>query len=251
MSNLVKYDFQGVEIAFQGKDQINLTDLWRAVKGTRFNKPHEWSRKEGSVFIEFVSQNLNTPVGRLLKTTQGRNGGTWAHWQIALAYAKYLSPELHMWANQVVKERLEEDRDPELGITRSRARAVAAWERQGKDQKWIEDRIQGISTRKAFTGKLQQHGVISKGYGKCTNAIYEPMFGGKTAVLKQERGLKKSDNLRDHLGNVENIGIRLAEALAGEKIEEKNYWGDVQCSSACWVAGSTVAEAIQKARKII
>ena len=30
-----------------------------------------------------------------------------AHWQIALAYAKYLSPEFHMWCNTVVRERME------------------------------------------------------------------------------------------------------------------------------------------------
>ena len=37
----------------------------------------------------------------LLSKTYGRNGETFAHWQIALAYAKYLSPELHMAVNEV------------------------------------------------------------------------------------------------------------------------------------------------------
>jgi hypothetical protein len=31
----------------------------------------------------------------------GRNGGTFAHWQIALAFAKFLSPALHMQVNEV------------------------------------------------------------------------------------------------------------------------------------------------------
>jgi hypothetical protein len=42
-----------------------------------------------------------------LETEPGRNGGTWAHWQIALAYAKYLSPEFHMWCNTVVRAHME------------------------------------------------------------------------------------------------------------------------------------------------
>jgi hypothetical protein len=31
-------------------------------------------------------------IFELVKTKKGRNGGYWAHWQIALAYAKYLDP---------------------------------------------------------------------------------------------------------------------------------------------------------------
>jgi hypothetical protein len=30
-----------------------------------------------------------------------------AHWQIALAYAKYQSPEFHMWCNEVVRAHME------------------------------------------------------------------------------------------------------------------------------------------------
>lgn len=32
---------------------------------------------------------------------------TVAHWQVALVYAKYLSPAFHMWCIQVVSERME------------------------------------------------------------------------------------------------------------------------------------------------
>ena len=30
-----------------------------------------------------------------------------AHWQIGIAYAKYLSPEFHVWCNTVVRDRME------------------------------------------------------------------------------------------------------------------------------------------------
>ena len=49
----------------------------------------------------------NVTVDHLFRVTRGRNGATWAHWQIALAYAKYLSPDFHMWCNEVVRERME------------------------------------------------------------------------------------------------------------------------------------------------
>ena len=39
-------------------------------------------------------------------TARGRLGGTWAHWQLALAYARYLSPASHLWCNTVVRAAL-------------------------------------------------------------------------------------------------------------------------------------------------
>lgn len=51
--------------------------------------------------------SLNAPVGRIYSATKGKGGATFAHWQIGLAYAKYLSPEFHMWCNEVVRERME------------------------------------------------------------------------------------------------------------------------------------------------
>ena len=250
MNDLVKKEFKGVEIAFQGKEEICLTDLWKASGSKENREPRQWRRKEGKEFIQALTEVLNVPEKHVIKSKSGKyGGGTWAHWQIALAYAKYLSPELHIWCNQVVKERLEEEVNPELGITRSRERAVNAWKRQGKTDEWIESRLKGISTRKKFTSILAGHGVKGKGFGKCTNAIYEPMLGDTAAVVKAERGLKPSANLRDNVGNIENIGIMLAEALASEKIDGRNYHGDDQCSSACFISSSTVAKAIKESRK--
>ncbi len=249
MGKMVKRDFNGVEIAFEGKEKISLTDLWKASGKSEGRDPHNWARFEGKEFINVIAVSQNRSVAQVLKAKRGKGGGTWAHWQIALEYARYLSPELAIWCNQVVKERLEEERNPELGITRSRERAIAAWERQGKSDEWIEARLKGIATRKKFTGILQGHGVRGQGFAKCTNAIYEPMLGNKAAVIREEMGLKPKANIRDHIGNVENIGVMLAEALAGEKIEGRNYHGDDQCSSACTVSSFTVAKAIRETRK--
>ena len=48
----------------------------------------------------------------------GRYGSTYAHWQIALAYAKYLDPELHIWCNEVVVDRFELMADPDRELPR-------------------------------------------------------------------------------------------------------------------------------------
>ncbi|MBL6082791.1 KilA-N domain-containing protein, partial [Belnapia sp. T18] len=51
----------------------------------------------------------------LVATLRGRLGGTWAHWQLALAYARYLSPQFHLWCNVVVRSAMEHLDGPEAG----------------------------------------------------------------------------------------------------------------------------------------
>lgn len=87
---------------------LSLTDMWKAQGADDSRRPYEWSRKEGGAFIDAVSLSLNTPVERIYHATKGKGGATYAHWQIGLAYAEYLSPEFHMWCNEVVRERMED-----------------------------------------------------------------------------------------------------------------------------------------------
>ena len=120
---------------------ISLTDMWIAAdKPSGKHEPKLWKLNSGS---DFIAKKYNVRRENVYKTTQGRYGNSWAHWQIALAYAKYLSPELHIVVNSVFKERIEEPIDPELGINRSKERARKAWKAQGKSDKWIAEREQG------------------------------------------------------------------------------------------------------------
>lgn len=59
-----------------------------------------------------VEATLNAGKSGIETTRGGRAPGTWAHWQIALAYAKYLSPEFHIWCNTVVRDRMNGHVEP-------------------------------------------------------------------------------------------------------------------------------------------
>jgi hypothetical protein len=100
-------DYCGMLI--QTRDEmLSLTDMWRAAGSDDARRPANWTRKDGADFIEHMKAVLNVPHGHIISAQRGRGvGETWAHWQIALAYAKYLSPEFHMWCNTVVREYME------------------------------------------------------------------------------------------------------------------------------------------------
>ncbi|WP_313195879.1 KilA-N domain-containing protein [Shinella zoogloeoides] len=98
--------YQGHVIGDKG-DDLNLTDMWRAAGEPENKRPAEWARKEGAGFIEAVSLSHNMPHSHIMKTQRGKGGATFAHWQVGIAYAKYLDHGFHMWANTAVREKME------------------------------------------------------------------------------------------------------------------------------------------------
>jgi len=263
-SNKDQIFYGDVQVRHDAQGFISLNDMWIAA-GCPDGKqdPRQWTRKPrkiesgssgnisenggpGYEFINFIAQKHNVAADHICKPQRGKFGGTWAHWQVALAYAKYLSPEFHAWANQVIKDRIEEDHNPELGIERSRERAIENWRKQGKDDNYIVARIKGIDARNHFTDTLKNHNVSGFGYGNCTNNIYQPILGGKAGDIRKQRGLPEKANVRDNMSTVELGGVMFAEILAADKIKRENRQGNNSCSSACLSAGMNIKSVIDK-----
>lgn len=100
MSNTRLY-FKAQAIREEGQF-LCLTDMWRAAGDESRKRPSDWLALESTQqFREYLETTL--PEGSLTRATEGRSGATWAHWQLAMAYAKYLSPEFHAWCNEVVR----------------------------------------------------------------------------------------------------------------------------------------------------
>lgn len=108
--------YNGTAIKDRG-EMLSLTDMWGAAGSPDNKRPAEWARKEGASFIEFVADSHNMAHSHIIKSQRGKGGSTFAHWQIALAYAKYLSPEFHMWCNSVVRSVMEGKRGIAAGLT--------------------------------------------------------------------------------------------------------------------------------------
>lgn len=91
---------------------LSLTDMWKASGSVLNREPFAWSRKEGAAFVEAVCIGLNLPLGQVYQTRRGKyGGGTWAHWQIAMAFAQSLSAEFHAHCNTIVRDHMERIRD--------------------------------------------------------------------------------------------------------------------------------------------
>lgn len=95
------------EMIHQRNERLSLTDMWRAAGAPEEKRPADWLALSSTTeFRSAVEATFNAGKSGIIGE-RGRGKGTWAHWQIALAYAKYLSPDFHMWCNTVVRERME------------------------------------------------------------------------------------------------------------------------------------------------
>ena len=184
---------------------------------------------------------------QVVKTKKGgkHGGGTWAHKNIALAYAKYLDPKIHVLVNEIFFQRIEEEKNPDLIADRY----ISTYKKRGKSNEWIKQRLDGKFSRNQFTDTLARHKVTGKGYGKCTNAIYEPLFGGEAIVIREKYGIEKGKNIRDNLTQVQLVAIQFSETLASDDIEKNNIIGNTKCEIASRRASNAVRQALINHKK--
>nr|DAZ44044.1 MAG TPA: DNA-damage-inducible protein D [Caudoviricetes sp.] len=243
-----KYDANILARVRRDGDKFSLNDLW-IIAGCPKNKmPYEWTRLPQAIeYFGSVIKILNTEKSRILKTKRGKNGGTYGIRQIALEYAQYLDTDLGVLVNEVFFERVEEEKNPDL----IGQRYLKAYQKKGKSADWTAQRLKSIGTRNTFTRTLAAHGVVGEGFRDCTNAVYEPLYGGTANVIRMKKGLEKSQSIRDNMSKVELAAVDLIEALASDEIERKDIHGNAGCEITTRRASRSVANALIEHKKYI
>jgi len=113
-----------------------------------------------------------------------------------------------LWLAQVGAERLEEIENPELATQRTRE----LYKLKGYPDDWIEKRMRSIAIREELTEEWKSHGVKEHvEYAILTSEISKATFGLTPSEYKKVKGLK-SQNLRDHMTDLELIFSMLGEA---------------------------------------
>lgn len=122
---------------------------------------------------------------------------------------------IKLWLAKVGYERMQEMTDPEKALNRSRE----YWQKQGRSEKWIQQRMMGQETRNKLTDYWNSNDV-KKGqeFAILTNIIHKEWSELSTKDHKNLKGLK-TQNLRDHMSEAELIFTALAE-LSTRQIAE-------------------------------
>jgi hypothetical protein len=145
------------------------------------------------------------------------------------------------WLAKVGYERLQEIHDPSQSIDRAREN----WQKLGRSEKWIQQRMTGQETRNKLTDYWQESGV-KKGdeFAALTNIIHQEWTGLTVKKHKDLKGLK-SQNLRDHMSEAELIFTALAE-LSTRQIAETTKAKGLKENAVASKKGGAVAKNARK-----
>ena len=122
---------------------------------------------------------------------------------------------IKLWLAKVGYERMNEMVDPSQSLDRARR----TWQKQGRSEKWIRQRMTGQETRNKLTDYWREHDVTKEEeYAILTNIIHQEWAG---LSVKDHKKLKKlkTQNLWDHMSEAELIFTALAE-LSTRQIAE-------------------------------
>jgi DNA-damage-inducible protein D len=146
---------------------------------------------------------------------------------------------IKLWLAKVGYERMQEMADPERSINRAREN----WQKHGRSEKWIQQRMTGQETRNKLTDYWKEH-EISEGeeFAILTNIIHQEWAD---VTVKEHKALKglKSQNLRDHMSEAELIFTALAELSTRQIAESVNATGMDENKTASKKGGGIAKQA--------
>lgn len=102
---IIQYSYEGTPISFSNADSV-------MVNATQMAKPFGKSTKDflksqsTKEFLQVLGEGRKIPSSELVQVTHGNNGGTWMHEDVAMEFARWLSPKFAIWCNDRIKELL-------------------------------------------------------------------------------------------------------------------------------------------------
>src|SRR5260221_6467626 len=141
------------------------------------------------------------------------------------------------WLAKVGYERMQEIADPSQSMDRAREN----WQKLGRSEKWIQQRMTGQETRNKLTDYWKGHGVEkSDEFALLTNIIHQEWTGLTVSGHKEIKRLK-SQNLRDHMSEAELIFTALAE-LSTRQIAETEEANGLHQNAVAGKKGGKIAK---------
>jgi phage antirepressor YoqD-like protein len=107
MNTSVVYDYKGSQISFMSGENVmvNATQMAKPFE----KRPIDWLQNQSSIeYLNELSKVRKSTLADLVQVTKGGNNpGTWMHEDVAMEFARWLSPAFAIWCNDRIKELLK------------------------------------------------------------------------------------------------------------------------------------------------
>lgn len=223
-----KWFFSVIDVISILTESVNPRDYWFKMKAR--------VKTEDGLELSTVCRQLK------MKATDGKMRETdVAETQVLLRIIQSIpSPKAEpfkQWLAKVGYERMQEIANPEQSLDRAREN----WQKLGRSEKWIQQRMTGQETRNKLTDYWKESGVEkSDEFAFLTNIIHTEWAGLSVKQHKNLKGLKQQ-NLRDHMSEAELIFTALAELSTRQIAETENAKG-VQQNAVAGKKGGKIAK---------
>ena len=223
-----KWYFSIIDVIAILTDSVNPRDYWFKMK--------QRVKTEDRLELSTVCRHLK------MQATDGKMRETdVAETQVLLRIIQSIpSPKAEpfkQWLAKTGYERMMEIADPEQSLERAREN----WQKLGRSEKWIQQRMTGQETRNKLTDYWKESGVEkSDEFAFLTNIIHTEWAGLSVKQHKNLKGLKQQ-NLRDHMSEAELIFTALAE-LSTRQIAETDKAKGVKQNAVAGKKGGKIAK---------
>jgi len=225
--------FSVVDVVSALTDSVNATDYLKKM------------RKRDMELSNYIGTNcpqveMQTETWKKRKTLAGTVKGIL---RIIQSIPSPKAEPFKLWLSQVGYERLQEIENPEL----AQERMKFLYEQKGYPQDWIDKRLRGIAIRQNLTDEWKARGISEElDYAILTAEISKATFGMIPSEYKEHKGLmKKNQNLRDHMTDLELIFTMLGERVTTE-ISQKEQPVSFQANKKVAKRGGSVAGVARK-----
>lgn len=178
-----------------------------------WNKLKERLKNEGSETVTNCHQKKMVAEDGKLRLTDAASPETLLRLIQSVPSPK--AEPIKLWLAKVGYERMQEMADPARALDRAREN----WQKHGRSQKWIQQRMMGQETRNKLTDYWKDHDITKdEEFAILTNIIHQEWADVSVKEHKRIKGLK-TQNLRGHMSEAELIFTALAE-LSTRQIAE-------------------------------
>ena len=210
-----------------------------------WNKLSQRLREEGSEVVTNCHQLKLTAEDGKLRETDCAN--TEILFRLLQSIPSSKAEPFKLWLAKTGYERVQEIENPELAQKRMRE----LYRAKGYSDEWIEKRVRGIAIRDELTSEWEKRGVkTNKEYSILTAEISKATFGMTPGEYAKFKGLK-TENLRDHMNDLELIFTMLGERVTTEITRTKDAQGFPENKDAAQEGGEVAGNARRDAENKI
>jgi DNA-damage-inducible protein D len=218
-----------IQVLTQQPDYQASRKYWKVLKGRL--------AKEGSELVTSCYQLKMAASDGKLRLTDVATAETLLRLVQSVPSPK--AEPIKLWLAKVGYERMQEMSDPALALERARS----TWQKHGRSDKWIQQRMTGQETRNKLTDYWADH-EVKKGeeFAILTNIIHQEWSGVSVKAHKELKQLK-TQNLRDHMSEAELIFTALAELSTRQIAETTAATGLAENQTAAKTGGKIAKRA--------